>query len=192
MMRLTSDRAADVRSPDELPEPVYRFLNEEIFYSIWCDLNGTPALKPPVPCGGYFGVKALNGVFCNKKNGVVNLAFSADAQELQTLALIVNRVLCNYGAFNALVFRMIQIDASGAYSVDKQAFLEAVAALPGGAFPAFVANEQMNYGSEKDLLHYAVCLSSWERATPLLPGKWIKFLRPARIIDQNSFDTQMR
>lgn len=186
LMRMCDNGFLDISSVNEVPAQIYNFFNEDLFKAIWCEISDEKELFSPMPTGSFFGIKGFCDVFNNKKNGIVNIAFYADADEIFMLADIVNKILCNYNDFSDLIFRSFHIDSAGDYSVDKHEFLHELESLKSGDFPKFTVNTRFAYHTARDFLHFAVCMGSRERALTQLPGK--RFRCPKCMIDEKEFD----
>lgn len=187
LMRMTDSGFRDIMSSEELPEPVYSFMSEDLFKVLWCETAEDKRRRELLLNGSYIGIKGFTGTFNNQKNGIADIVFYAGEDELFRLAALANRIICSYMKVSEIVFRSITIDSDGNYSVDSKSFINELEALPAGDYPDFVGNKDFSYRSSADLLHLAVCIGSRERAYEKLPGKLSALRKAACIIDESSF-----
>lgn len=188
LMRMGDDAFGDIRSVDELLPQVYSFFSEDLFKGVWCETADEKDLFFPRPTGSYLGLKGFSGLFDNQKKGVVNIVFCAAADEIFMLAMLAKKILGNYSGFSNLIFKSFHVDAAGNYFGDKQAFLRAVQELPSDEFPEFVANTGFACRTARDLLHFAVCVGSPERALDQLPGRRLRLRPPKCMLGESDFD----
>ena len=193
LMRMDAQALTDIVSPDEVPSPVFSFLSDDLFRAIWCDIASPDAFTsknaPSAPMFGYFGIKGLKGVYSGGfMAGFIDLAFAASGQEIPALAQLVSRALSGYASFSAALFAGIRIDKNGDYFCDRNALLGSLYALPAGGFPPFVLNPELKYRKPRDLLHFAACLGSRERAMEVLGVRPTLFRRQTGLLDADAFD----
>lgn len=179
LMRMTDEGFDEIMSAAEIPKPVYNFFTEDLFKIIWCEISDEGKHGTPVPTGSYLGIKGFTGTFNNGKNGIVDIAFYADAFEIFMLARIAKAILGSFSSVSELIFHAVGIDTTGNYIADKNEFLNLFTEIPLGEYPEFIANTSFNYRSHRDLLHLAVCIGSRERAICALSmkGKMSKNVR---------------
>ena len=196
LTRMDAQRLTDVVSPNEVPYPAFSFLSEDLFRAIWCDIAPPEAFSskdaPVWPSFGFFGVKGLRGVYDRGLSGFIDVVFCAGADGINALAGIVNRALSAPAAFSALLFSCVTVDVNGDYACNRDALYNGLNALDAGTFPPFVTNPELRYRKPCDLVHFAACAGSRERAEEVLGVRPTLFRRRTGLMDADEFDAFFR
>lgn len=159
-----------------LPAALGAFFSYDRFSILWREL-GRPVEKPwrkPVVYAGMFGVREITGRFADGRNGVINLAFYAEPEEISSLRRIALTVLGDYPAFCSRILSWMQIGGPCGYQLNADAFsewmrrcaendklrLHVPAESP--ALKRLPCIQRQENRIERDLLKFAVCTGNWK------------------------------
>ena len=191
LLHVDDDGVSEIIARDQVPDAVWSFLCEDVFYSIWYDISLDETILFPTPTASFFGYRDITGCYKGGVHGQLSLAVYADMLEIVQMSKIVNGALCHNGDFKSWIFESIGFDETGNYATDKKTLLSALTSFPWVEFPAFVRNRNYEYNLQSDLIHYAAvtCPGS---ATPFrslgVIGRWIE----RQFMDKNAFYSKLR
>lgn len=187
---------------DGLPEALGEFFSYDRFLVLWRDLSvpgGKPWQQPQVTAS-LFGLRELRGSFADGRSGTVNLAFYAGPGEGALLRRVALTVLGSFTAFEQMLFSWLRVGGPCGYQLDGAVFQQWVQECGGRSRlrilapkddPAVALLPYLQRAQparlERDLLHLAVCTSSWKEISQALGDRVNWYIRPRCALTEEMF-----
>lgn len=186
---------------DELPKIAEEFFSFDRFQLLWRDISQEDSswLKPNI-AGSFFGIRGLKGNMSNGRNGTVNLAFWVNEEEIVLLRRTALTILGDFDTFRAMIFGWLSIGGPCSYQLDCASFsdwvrrcgqmnkLRQIAEENGTAIQLLPFLQHAGPPVvESELLHLAVCSSSWKDIYETMGHKWVWFLKPRNVLTTEEF-----
>ena len=173
-------------SQDTGEQMVDRFFAYDNFRILWQEFPANEQI-PIVfrPAGGIFGVRGLKGKISDR-DGVVNFALLAGAEETGQLQAAAEKILKDLSGFSASLFRCLTIGGSCGYQAEGDTLRTLFENLwEEGPSPAEESRRVVR--TSRDLLRFAVYIGDWEQASAHLVPGWLWKICPKQAVSEAEF-----
>lgn len=197
--KLEGDRLipADGSCGVTIPDMVEEFFDHDRFRILWREYPAREASTLfPDPYYGLFGIRRIKSMIGDRP-GVVNIAITAEQEELYALEDIAVSVICGYKEFGGILNGCFDTGGECGYMINAQRFTDIIDRKPdlsrlkdseGGKMLLGILKRDSGVLTVRDLLRFAVRTAPWSEIRTALGNGILWMQCPSNVITEEQFD----